>query len=596
MTDNEFLRELTRIACKNIDDVDCVIVDFGHLLEMLAQGEMDMEGRCQLVEMFKNENNAFKNSELLMFLGKNIEKTSDAMFYNTGYILEVIYCNLRINADPRSIEQTILSEYGESSKYYISFFMENNNPSNYNRMSEMDDDNYINTKPFGLPNSPDIPTTNTTFDDVAGIDSVKAELVEVVDFLKNPEKYNKLGAKIPKGVLLTGLPGVGKTLLAKAVAGEAECAFIPMAGSEFIEQYVGVGAKRVRELFEKARSYGTCIVFIDEIDALAGARGSDSNSERDATVNQLLTEMDGFSSGDDNILIIGATNHKSLLDTAVLRPGRFDRVVHVDLPDINGREEILKVHAKNKPLDEAVDLRKIAEKTVGMSGADLANLLNESAILGARRSADAISMLDIERASEKVIMGLPKEKAVTEEERISTAIHEVGHSIAICLLPTDSKLHSLTIIPRGDALGYARKVKSVEKGYKTKSEYINDIMVSLAGVCAEEVFLKEVTSGCSSDLKRANTIAKHMICDFGMNGSFVISDKPNPKQIEKLLKKCYDDTKALLENNKEIFIRITKALLEKETLYGTEVEKILGVKKEEKNSYSERINEFKKLL
>lgn len=591
MKDNEFLKTLVSTACKDINDLDYIITTFGNMLDMLANGEMDAQGICQMIEMLKNSEGAFEESALLTFLGRNVEKTSDAILYNTGYILEAIYYNLGACTDPKIIEKIVLEEYGESSPHYISFFL--NSSKEHDRDITEDDDNF-NENPAADIDA--YQTTSVTFDDVAGVDSVKAELEEVVDFLKYPEKYTKLGAKMPKGVLLTGLPGTGKTLLAKAVAGEAGVAFLPMAGSEFVEQYVGVGAKRVRELFEEARSYGSCIIFIDEIDALAKKRGGVSNGESDQTVNQLLTEMDGFASGDDNILVIAATNHESLLDSAVLRPGRFDRIVHLDLPDINGREAILKVHSKSKPLDDMVNLRKIAEKTSGMSGADLANLLNEAAILGARRSADTISMLDIELASEKITMGLPKEKVVTEEEKILVAVHEAAHSISTWLLPTDSKVHSLTIVPRGGALGYARSVKGVEKGYKTTKEYTDDIKVALAGVVGEGLFIGEVTSGCSSDLQAANSIATAMITKFGMNGSLVVSDKADPKDTDILLSKCYNDVKEMLEAHKSEFLAIVKLLLEKETLYAEDLEGIMKTPQSEKSSYSGKINDFMELL
>ena len=358
--------------------------------------------------------------------------------------------------------------------------------------------------------------SDVTFADVAGIEEAKQELKEVVDFLKEPEKFKKIGAKIPKGVLLLGEPGTGKTLLAKAVAGEAKVPFFSMSGSEFVEMFVGVGASRVRDLFGKARKNAPCIVFIDEIDAVGRKRGSGQgggNDEREQTLNQLLVEMDGFGT-DETIIVLAATNRAHVLDRALRRPGRFDRQVVVDMPDIKGREEILKVHAKNKKFAPDVDFKIIAKKTAGMAGADLANILNEGAILAARAGRTEITMADLEEASEKVEMGPEKRsKVIADIDKKITAYHEAGHAVVNHILGGETKVHKITMIPRGPAGGYTMPLPAEERMYRSKKYFLNEMAEFYGGRAAEEIIFgkDQITTGASSDIKRASAIARFMV-------------------------------------------------------------------------------------
>ncbi len=367
--------------------------------------------------------------------------------------------------------------------------------------------------------------SNVTFADVAGIDEAKQELKEVVDFLKEPEKFRKIGAKIPKGVLLLGEPGTGKTLLAKAVAGEAKVPFFSMSGSEFVEMFVGVGASRVRDLFNKARKNAPCIVFIDEIDAVGRKRGTGQgggNDEREQTLNQLLVEMDGFGT-DETIIVLAATNRADVLDRALRRPGRFDRQVVVDMPDIKGREEILKVHAKGKKFAPDVDFKIIAKKTAGMAGADLANILNEGAILAARAGRTEITMADLEEASEKVEMGPEKRsKVVPEKEKRIVAYHESGHAIVNFVLGSETKVHKITMIPRGQAGGYTLSLPAEQKIVYSKKYFMDEIAIFFGGRAAEEiVFGKDnITSGASNDIQVATSYAQQMVTKLGMSEKF----------------------------------------------------------------------------
>ena len=361
---------------------------------------------------------------------------------------------------------------------------------------------------------------HVNFSDVAGEDEAKEELSEVVDFLKNPGRYTAIGAKIPKGVLLVGPPGTGKTLLAKAVAGEARVPFFSISGSDFVEMYVGVGASRVRDLFDKAKKSMPCIIFIDEIDAVGRQRGAGlggGHDEREQTLNQLLVEMDGFEAN-DGVIVMAATNRADILDKALLRPGRFDRQVYVGLPDVKGREEILKVHTKNKPLAPDVSLRVIAQRTAGFAGADLENLVNEAALLAARRSRKAITMEDIEEASMKVMAGPEKKsRVVTAEEKKLTAYHEAGHAVAGFYCKHHPRVHEITIIPRGQAGGYTMYLPEKDRSYVTKGEMFEDIVSSLGGRVAEQLILDDISTGASNDLQQATNIARQMITKYGFS-------------------------------------------------------------------------------
>ena len=442
--------------------------------------------------------------------------------------------------------------------------------------------------------------SNVTFTDVAGIDEAKQELKEVVDFLKEPEKFRKIGAKIPKGVLLLGEPGTGKTLLAKAVAGEAKVPFFSMSGSEFVEMFVGVGASRVRDLFSKARKNAPCIVFIDEIDAVGRKRGTGQgggNDEREQTLNQLLVEMDGFGT-DETIIVLAATNRADVLDRALTRPGRFDRQVYVDMPDIKGREEILRVHAKGKKFAPDVDFKIIAKKTAGMAGADLANILNEGAILAARAGRTEITMADLEEASEKVQMGPEKKsKIVPEDEKRIVAYHEVGHAIVGYEIGSEDRVHKITMIPRGKAGGYTLLLPEEEKSFHSKKHMLDKIATYFGGRAAEEIiFGKEnITSGAGSDIYHATAIAKEIVTRFGMTDQFgpIFLDatqedymfqrkyyseqtgKEVDDEIRKIITEQYSRTKSILLDNRDKLEEVTKILLEKETIMGDEFEAIM---------------------
>ncbi len=440
--------------------------------------------------------------------------------------------------------------------------------------------------------------SKVTFDDVAGITEAKEELEEVVQFLREPEKFKKIGAKIPKGVLLLGAPGTGKTLLAKAVAGEAKVPFFSMSGSEFVEMFVGVGASRVRDLFNKARKSAPCIIFIDEIDAVGRKRGSGQgggNDEREQTLNQLLVEMDGFGT-DETIIVLAATNRPEILDRALMRPGRFDRQVVVDVPDIDGREAILKVHTKGKKLAKDVDLRVIAKKTPGFVGADLANLLNEAAILAARQNRVEITMEDLEEASEKVSIGPErKSKKVIEKERRITAYHEAGHAVMHYALPNADPVHKITIVPRGMAGGYTMALPEEDRSYKTKSEFLDDMRILYGGRAAEQLVFGDITTGASNDIERATAIAHSIVTRFGMNEKFGpilldntkegdyfqqkyysdVTGKEVDQEIFKLVNSMYHETLSILQTNYDKLDRLAKELLEREHINREEFEAIM---------------------
>lgn len=446
------------------------------------------------------------------------------------------------------------------------------------------------------------------FSDVAGADEEKEELREIVEFLKEPKKYVELGARIPKGVLLVGPPGTGKTLLAKAVAGEAGTPFFSISGSDFVEMFVGVGASRVRDLFEQAKKNAPCIVFIDEIDAVGRHRGAGlggGHDEREQTLNQLLVEMDGFGVN-EGVIILAATNRPDILDPALMRPGRFDRRVVVNYPDIRGREEILKVHAKNKPLAPDVDLKDIAKTTPGFTGADLENLLNEAALLSARKNNKVITMEEIKEANYKVIMGPEKKsRVISDKEKRLTAYHEAGHAIAVRLVSSTVKVDRVTIIPSGRAGGFTSYKPDEDRHYTTKSQLIEQIMVALGGRAAEELVLDEVSTGASGDLQKANQIARDMITKYGMSenlSNLVFGDENDEvflgksyahirnyseeisakidAEVKAIIDDAYNKIKELLTENRNKLEDVARALLEKERIEGDEFEEIF------KNGYN----------
>ncbi len=442
-----------------------------------------------------------------------------------------------------------------------------------------------------------------TFKDVAGIDEAKEEVQEIIEFLKDPKKFTKLGGKIPKGVLLIGPPGTGKTLLAKAIAGEADVPFFSISGSEFVEMFVGVGAARVRDLFIQGKKNAPCIIFIDEIDAVGRHRGAGlggGHDEREQTLNQLLVEMDGFDSK-EGVIIIAATNRPDVLDPALLRPGRFDRQVYVPNPDVKGREGILKVHTRNKPLGEDVDLSIIARGTPGFSGADLANIVNEAALIAAKKGKDKIEMEDFEEAKDKIILGKERRSMIiSPEEKKNTAYHESGHTIVAKKLPHADPIHKVTIIPRGRALGVTQQMP-VDDRYTYTKEYLEtQIAILMGGRVAEELVLNHMTTGAGNDIERATQLARKMVCEWGMSslgpisfgekneeiflGKELIRHKDYSertailidKEVEKIVKNGYDTAKKILIENIDALHRMAKALLEKETLTSDEIDRILN--------------------
>lgn len=443
-----------------------------------------------------------------------------------------------------------------------------------------------------------------TFKDVAGADEEKEELFEIVDFLKNPKKYNALGARIPKGVLLVGPPGTGKTLLARAVAGEADVPFFSMSGSDFVEMFVGVGASRVRDLFEQAKKSSPCIIFIDEIDAVGRRRGAGlggGHDEREQTLNQMLVEMDGFGAN-EGVIVIAATNRVDILDPALTRPGRFDRQIVVGYPDVKGREEILRVHAKGKPFASDVKLKVIARGTAGFTGADLENLVNESAILAVRRGLSAITMKEIEESTIKVVMGSEKRsKVVTEEDKRHTAYHEGGHAVAAYFCETQDKVHEVSIIPRGSAGGYTLSLPEKDEEYKFKNKMLEDIVVLLGGIVAERLIIHDTSTGASSDIQRATKLARSMVTKFGMSealgpivyGSnsdevFIGRDMGHVKdysestaakideEIKKIIMECNKRTEKILTDHIDKLHEVAKILVDKEKISGKEFEKIMS--------------------
>ncbi len=442
-----------------------------------------------------------------------------------------------------------------------------------------------------------------TFADVAGIEEAKAEVQEIIDFLKDPQKFQKLGGKIPKGVLLVGAPGTGKTLLARAIAGEAGVPFFSMSGSDFVEMFVGVGASRVRDLFDQAKKSAPCIIFIDEIDAVGRHRGAGlggGHDEREQTLNQLLVEMDGFESN-VGVIILAATNRPDVLDPALLRPGRFDRQVVVPQPDVKGRLEILKVHTRNVPVDEKVNLDEIARGTPGFSGADLENLVNEAALLAARNAKTKVEKSDFEAAKDKVLMGVERRSMIiSEEEKKNTAYHEAGHSLVAKLTPGTDPLHKVSIIPRGRALGVTQQLPIDDKYTYSKDYLLKALSVFLGGRAAEEIALNHMTTGAGNDLERATDLARKMVTEWGMSdklgpltfgkkdeqiflGREIVRHKDYSEktaidideEVKKIVIEAYNTSKNLLTANRDILETLAKALLEKETMDGVEIDALI---------------------
>jgi len=449
----------------------------------------------------------------------------------------------------------------------------------------------------------------STFKDVAGVEEAKEELREIIEFLKDPQKFQKLGGRIPKGVILVGAPGTGKTLLARAVAGEADVPFFSISGSDFVEMFVGVGASRVRDLFEQGKKRAPCLIFIDEIDAVGRQRGAGlggGHDEREQTLNQLLVEMDGFDSN-EGIILIAATNRPDILDTALLRPGRFDRRIVVNMPDVKGREDILKVHLKKTPLAKDIDLKVIARSTPGFSGADLANLVNEAALIAARHSQKSVTMNDMEYAKDKILMGVErKSMIISEEEKKSTAHHEAGHALIAALIPEADPIHKVTIIPRGLALGLTQQLP-LDDRYTYSKDYLEaQLSVLLAGRASENLVLRKTTSGAASDFEKATEIARKMVCQWGMSelGPLTFGERDDliflgrdlamhknfsektaeliDAEVKKIINKRYEITQELLKKHKDKLIKIAEALLETEVLDSEDIEQIIEGKKVKK--------------
>ena len=451
-----------------------------------------------------------------------------------------------------------------------------------------------------LQSSDDI---KVTFKDVAGVEEAKEELQEIIEFLRDPQKFTRLGGRIPKGVLLVGPPGTGKTLLAKAIAGEAEVPFFNISGSDFVEMFVGVGASRVRDLFLQAKKHAPCIIFIDEIDAVGRHRGAGlggGHDEREQTLNQLLVEMDGFETT-ESVIVVSATNRPDVLDPALLRPGRFDRQVAVPVPDVKGREAILKVHAQNTPLADDVDLSTVARGTPGFSGADLENLVNEAALLAARKDKDKVEMEDFEEAKDKVLMGAERKSMIlSDEEKRITAFHEAGHTLVAKMLPGADPLHKVTIIPRGLALGLTQQLPEDERHTYSRSYLRNNLSILMGGRVAEELIFDELTTGAGNDIERASAMARKMVCEWGMSDKLgpVAFSKKNDEiflgrelghmkeysektaelidgEVERILKEAYEETTRIITENMDCLNGIANGLLEQETLDAEAIEEIM---------------------
>jgi len=441
-----------------------------------------------------------------------------------------------------------------------------------------------------------------TFKDVAGVDEAKEELQEIIEFLREPQKFQKLGGRIPKGVLLIGPPGTGKTLLARAIAGEANVPFFSISGSDFVEMFVGVGASRVRDLFEQGKKNAPCIIFIDEIDAVGRHRGAGlggGHDEREQTLNQLLVEMDGFESN-EGVILVAATNRPDVLDPALLRPGRFDRRVVVGRPDVKGREAILRVHTKKVPISDDVDLLVLARGTPGFAGADLANLVNEAALIAARQNRKVVAMADFEIAKDKVLMGVERKSLIiSEEEKRNTAYHEAGHALVLALLPNADPVHKVTIIPRGMALGVTMQLPEDDKHSYTKSYLETQLAGLMGGRIAEEIFMKHMTTGAGNDIERATELARKMVCEWGMSDLGPLSFGKKEEQIflgreiaqhrdyseatairideevRRIVGRAYDSARSIIEERSDALVRIAEALLEREVLDGEEIRKLI---------------------
>jgi cell division protease FtsH len=441
-----------------------------------------------------------------------------------------------------------------------------------------------------------------TFKDVAGVEEAEYELGEIIEFLKEPRKFTRLGGRIPKGVLLVGAPGTGKTLLARAVAGEADVPFFSISGSDFVEMFVGVGASRVRDLFDQGKKHAPCLIFIDEIDAVGRQRGAGlggGHDEREQTLNQLLVEMDGFDSN-EGIILIAATNRPDILDSALLRPGRFDRRIIVNMPDVKGREDILGVHVRKVPLDTNVDLKVLARSTPGFSGADLANLVNEAALLGARQDQDKVTMKDLESAKDKVLMGVErKSMIISDEEKKNTAFHEAGHALTAALIPEADPIHKVTIIPRGLALGLTQQLPLDDRYTYTKDYLEAQLSVLMAGRVAENIFLNKTTTGAANDFEKATEIARKMVCQWGMSdlGPLTFGERDDliflgrdlavnknfsektsehiDEEVKKIVMTSLRRTQDLLEANKDKLVKIAELLLEKEAVGSEEINAIV---------------------
>ncbi|MGZ7065799.1 MAG: ATP-dependent zinc metalloprotease FtsH [Candidatus Aminicenantales bacterium] len=444
-----------------------------------------------------------------------------------------------------------------------------------------------------------------TFKDVAGVEEAENELQEIIEFLKDPRRFQRLGGRIPKGVLLVGAPGTGKTLLARAVAGEADVPFFSISGSDFVEMFVGVGASRVRDLFDQGKKHAPCLIFIDEIDAVGRQRGAGlggGHDEREQTLNQLLVEMDGFDSN-EGIILIAATNRPDILDSALLRPGRFDRRIVVAMPDAKGREEILRVHVRKVPLGDDVDLKVLARSTPGFCGADLANLVNEAALLGARNSQDKVNMKDLEFAKDKVLMGVErKSMIISDEEKKNTAYHEAGHALMATLIPEADPIHKVSIIPRGLALGLTQQLPLDDRYTYTKDYLEAQLSVLMAGRIAEIIFLGKTTTGAANDFEKGTEIARRMVCQWGMSdlGPLTFGERDDliflgrdlavnknysertseriDDEVKKIVLRNYGRTQELIENNKDKLVKIAEALLEKEVLTSEEINTIVDGK------------------
>jgi cell division protease FtsH len=453
--------------------------------------------------------------------------------------------------------------------------------------------------------------TKVTFENVAGVDEAKQELQEIIEFLKDPKKFQRLGAKIPKGVILVGPPGTGKTLLAKAVAGEAGVPFFSISGSDFVEMFVGVGASRVRDLFEQGKKHAPCIIFMDEIDAVGRMRGAGlggGHDEREQTLNQLLVEMDGFNTN-EGVIMIAATNRPDVLDPALLRPGRFDRHIVVDIPDLTGREGILKVHLKDKVVSKDVKVEILARRTAGFTGSDIANLVNEAALLAARRNKEKIEMEEFEEAIERIIAGPErKSRLLSDKEKRIVAYHESGHALITTKVQYADPLHKISIMPRGRAaLGYTMQLPLQDKYLHSKSEMLDRITILLGGRVAEELIFGEITDGAYEDIKRATELAHKMVCEFGMSknlgpltfgrkeeqvflGRDIIKERNYSeriayqidKEIRTIIDTCYKKAKAILEKNMSKLNKLSNILIEKEVLEAKEIEEILGISKRKK--------------